>query len=718
MTRSEGYAQGYPFEEMDYGEAREKAVRAEIDKAIEKQDARSALELYYVFMEENTFHGNDYNGILIFPEYTAFFEKHPELWDDYNHDLMWSYKWVVGNVQNFYQLSLDQIEKMFEDYGNFCKRFNYNPRSYYHKIFSLMLDNIYDGSEGCTFNGMTIQEAYKKYLLTKRDNMSDCKACETNIETSYILNVEDDPDKALKKAKPIFDGVLSCTEVPHVTYSDFSEYYLSKGNIAEADRYAKKSIRLILRDFGNDGSLISTKSICAATLAFSDPKLALNIIKKCLPYTVSNNNGNEMYNFNRAAYYLMRTIEAADIKQLRLKLPYRDEDIYNADNIYNVTDLKNLFYNRAKDIADRFDKRNGNSIYNDRLNREYSFDIPDFDPFESQLNKNEKLDISLLDLIRQNIEDGELSPDFSLPAPAADDEGNIFADGALDGIMLYHSEPQSGDTSELEKIIDIAGSKNVKEAAAQTDELFEKSDKHTLVLIDGIQNYILGNKEKLDPNSIYSYGIELAVGSSNRESVKLGLMVLEIFSDYNDALTEAISELGLSDEFTIYAIWALRGLENGNELIFELAKKTHGWGRIHAVAALQPETAEIKDWILKEGIKNVVYSGYSCIEAFKKADVMTLLQNGLTQEQLTPVGAIIAYLVSDGPTIGIKAFENETEIMNLYLDSFEALEPDEIDINILSVINSEYDNEEILGRIADMGFDLLIPDDEDEEDDE
>ena len=306
MTKSEGYALEFSFSEMDYGEAREKAIRAELDKAIEKQDAESALKLYYVFMEENTFHGNDYNGILLFPEYTAFFEKHPELWDEYNHDLMWAYKWAVGNLNNFWQLPLEQIEKMFEQYWDFCKRFNYNPRSYYHKIIELMLDDIYVENENPTFNGMTIQEAYKKFLLTKRDAMSDCKACETDMEISYILKVEKDTEKALKKAKPIFDGVLNCSEIPHVTYTDFSEHYFLKGDLAEADKYAKKAIRLILRDFGNDGSLISSKSICLAALAYSDPKFGFNILKKCLPYTVNNNNGHEMFNFNRAAYFLMK----------------------------------------------------------------------------------------------------------------------------------------------------------------------------------------------------------------------------------------------------------------------------------------------------------------------------------------------------------------------------------------------------------------------------
>ena len=713
MTKSEGYAQNYPFVDMEYGEAREKAVRAELDKAIQKQDTKSAMELYYIFMEENTFHGNDYNGILLFPEYTAYFESHPELWDEYNHDLMWAYKWVVGNLNYFPQISLTQIEKMFDHYREFCKRFNYNPRSYYHKLVSLMLDDIYDGSDNCTFNGMTIQQAHKKFLLTKRDAMSDCKACETNIEISYILDVEKDTEKALKKAQPIFDGKLSCTEIPHVTYVDFAVHYFNKGELAEANRYAKKAIRLILRDFGSDGSLIASKSRCMYVLSFSDPALAFNILKKCLPYTVSNNNGNEMFQFNRAAYFLMKNLEKAEMDEFRLKLPYRNEDIYNEDNIYKAAQLKDFFYKRAKELADKFDKRNGNSIHNDMLSEEHNFDIEDVKELKTSAESDEELNISLFDLIKQNIEDDELPLEFSLPDHPKDSEGNSFADGAFDGIMRYHSEPKSEELGELEEIINIAGKGNSRLAFEKTNDYFNDKEKHTIFIVDNVQNYILSHTSELNADYIYDYAIKLLIYSKKREAVKLGMMILELFSDYNEALTKAIFDTGLSDEFTIFAIWALRGLENGNDLIFELAKHTHGWGRINAVAFLEPETDEIKDWLVREGIANNVYPGYSVIECFEKADVHTLLEKGLTQQQLTPVGVILVYLVSDGPTIGIRAFDDPDNIISMYLDSFEKLEHEAIDLHIIADIRDKYENDDIRQRIDNMGLDL--PQNEDDE---
>ena len=88
----------------------------------------------------------------------------------------------------------------------------------------------------------------------------------------------------------------------------------------------------------------------------------------------------------------------------------------------------------------------------------------------------------------------------------------------------------------------------------------------------------------------------------------------------------------------------------------------------------------------------------------------------MTQEQLTPVGAIIIYLVLDGPTIGIKAFEDGDNIIDLYLDNAEKLEKDDIDIKILQLIGANYDNEDIKKRITALGVDISeVVEDENEE---
>lgn len=696
MTKTEMYAQKYDFAMMDHGEAREKAIKAELDKAIEQQDAHSALELYYVFMDENFFHGDDYNSTILFPEYTAYFNKHPELHEEFQHDLMWSYKWIIGGIGNFPQLPLKQIENLFNQYIDFCKRFNYNLRSYYHKLINFMIHHIRTGD---TFCGMTVQEAYKKFLLTKRDDMSDCQACETDFEMTYYIEVEHDMEKALKKAKPILTGVLSCSEIPHVTYEELAHGYFRGKDIINAEKYARKSVRLMLRDYGEEAGLLQSKSICFGILAFTDPRKALTVMKKCLPYTVNNKNGSDMFYFNQAAYYLCSQLKEHEVEKIRIRLPYRNEDIYQEDNIYSTSDLSEYFYDKAMELAEKFDQRNGNSIYTDMLKMNMEFDFSDYKPFEDEL------DIPILDYIRENIDEGELPLDFSLPRPKKEEEETSFADGAMDGIMLYHQELKPAELGELEEIFQEAAKGN-KQAYRKTVHYFENNDVRTLALIDTVQNYIIDHKEELNPEEMFSYAVDLMVGTKNTEAVKLGLAILELFGSFNDALKQAMLDIALCDEFTVFVLWAVRNLEDGNDLVFSIAQKAHGWGRIHAVAMLEPETEEIRQWLLEDGCNNEVYPGYSAIHCFVKADVRTLLKNGLKQEQLNAVGRIILFLILDGPTNGIHAFEDAEEIVSLYLNNAERLEKNEIDDRILKAIAQNYDDEKAVQRIIDMEIDI------------
>ncbi len=696
MTKSEMYAQKYDFAVMEHGEARKKAIKEEIDKAIEKQDAHSVLELYYIYIDESAFHGDDYDGTIIFPEYTAYFDKHPEFQEEFHHDLMWSYKWIIGSIGNFTQLPLKQIENLFEQYIDFCKRFNYNLRSYYHKLINFMIHNVLPEDKFC---GLTIKEAYKKFSLTKRDDMSDCHACETDFEMFYYIEVEHDMEKALKKAKNILNGNLRCAEIPHVTYEELAYGYFCQGDIVNAEKYVRKAVRIILKDYGDEGGLLQSKSICFGILAYTDPKKSLTVMKKCLPYTVNNKNNSDMFYFYQAAYNLFSQLNEHEIEKVRLKLPYRNENIYKEDGIYSTSELSEYFYDKAMEIAGKFDKRNGNSIYTDMLEMDVQIDFSDYKPFEDEM------DIPVLDYIRENIDDGELPIDFSLPKPHKDDEGEIFADGAFDGIMMFHREPQQVEIGELEDIINDAA-KGEKSAFGRTVKYFENNDVHTLSIIDNVQNYIMAHSEELDAEEIFGYAVDLTVGTKNRETVKLGLAILELFASFNDALLKAILDIGLCDEFTLFAIWAVRNLENGNDLIFSLAKKVHGWGRIHAVAALKPETEEIRQWLLEEGCNNEVYPGYSSIQCFVKANVHEMLKNGLEQEQLNAVGRIMLFLILDGPTNGIHAFEDEEDIVRLYLDNVERLEKNEIDISILKSIAQNYDNDEVVNRIVGMGIEI------------
>lgn len=129
--------------------------------------------------------------------------------------------------------------------------------------------------------------------------------------------------------------------------------------------------------------------------------------------------------------------------------------------------------------------------------------------------------------------------------------------------------------------------------------------------------------ETLSANAVHSYAVQ-CLDSGEVDIVKLGLILTELFVEKDENVKDKIRTLGLSDEFTIFCVFNMLNWENGNDEVFRLAQKVHGWGRIHAVERLDPVNSEIKEWLLREGIDNRVMSEYSAPDVYEKADIGVL----------------------------------------------------------------------------------------------
>ena len=686
------------YDGLERGKARAKGIKAALDFALEQQDVDGALQLYYKYMNEDVMHGNSYNAIILFPEYVAYFEKHPDKHEKYNHDVMWTYKWIIGNVEEFYQIPLSQIEDIYNQYREFCKRFNYNLRTYYEALRHFIPEYL---GENRTFCGLTMEQAHEEMQKCRRDELSDCVACETSDHIRYMMHRHESIDDVIKKAQPLIEGKLTCAEQPHAAFAHIAEYYLENGDLENADKFANRSYHLINRDFGEQSVLTPDKVKCLLVFSHSDINKGIKIIKKLLSQIDEKSNPNDIFEIYRGIHYFMLQLEKKDASEIRIRLPFRDEDFIKDDNVYAISELKEIFYDKAKEIADKFDERDGSSEFARVLDKEYDVDESSFE------RKPEKLTYPMLDYIRENLNDGYLPEGFSLPEPRSDDDGQLFVDGAFDGILLFHSDPEINELGELEDIIKQAAEGENEDILADTEEYFKKTGYSVLTLADNVQNFILKNQQELDPNNIFRYAIWLTVDSPDKECVKLGLTILELFGDFSDKLIDAILDLSACNEFTLYCMWAVKSLDNANDLVFEMAKRADGWGKIEAVNDLEPTTDEIKEWLLYEGTRNSIYPGYSAITVFKKAGVMELLENGLTKEIFPAVCYIIIFLLLDGPTIGIKAFgDDEQRIMDMFISSAEKIELEEQDKHMLSLILENYDDEIICDRIKALGVEV------------
>ena len=227
---------------------------------------------------------------------------------------------------------------------------------------------------------------------------------------------------------------------------------------------------------------------------------------------------------------------------------------------------------------------------------------------------------SIYSQICDHITDGILSDSFSLPDEVAGASPLRFAPGAFDGMCMYHMRIDGLDadsTKEMAVALKAAAGGIFREA----DELFhEWAKEHRAIrFIDDLQKYIMDHASKLDPGRMHHSAVSLILHSPYIESVKIGLEILELFNEPDEKTKEIIRRVGLYDEFTVFAVWNMLKWTNGNAEIFALAKKTHSWGRIHAVERLEPETEEIRRWLLTEGIVNDVMSAYSALPCWQKS---------------------------------------------------------------------------------------------------
>ena len=276
---------------------------------------------------------------------------------------------------------------------------------------------------------------------------------------------------------------------------------------------------------------------------------------------------------------------------------------------------------------------------------------------------------SIYQQICDHLSDGILADDFSVKEEAHQEGAFRFAPGALDGITCYHmglSDPGEAAAKEMIRALKCAARGSWEEADHKFAALCK--DHRALCLVDHLQNYLRGHVRELDPGEMHAAAVHFLLHSGNIECVKIGLGILELFGEPVDELKEIIRRLGQYDEFTLFAVWNMQRWKNANEEIYRLARLTRGWGRIHAVERLEPETEEIRRWLLTEGSVNEVMSAYSALTCWTKSGAGELLSGNITQEEYQGLSVIMEGLLDEGPVQGLSGITDREQVLLRFLE--------------------------------------------------
>ena len=295
---------------------------------------------------------------------------------------------------------------------------------------------------------------------------------------------------------------------------------------------------------------------------------------------------------------------------------------------------------------------------------------------EKEINKLETKDLSIYELIKNSIQNnGELPEDFKLPPK--DPNGVPWADGAMDGVYIYHTVGNEEDIEPLKNIVFQISEGKFEEAETNLDKL----DFSMVSRTNSLLSWIIQEQKQINLNNLYEFASSRLVTTKNIEVIKFCLSVLAIMNVETDAETiEKVKILALSDEFTLYCLNIFVKLENSNKEIFEIAKKVKGWGRVHSIGYLEVTNDEIKEWILEEGCHNDVLPAYTAYTCAKKINLIEILnEDKISNKKFNDISYLMNALLDESAITGMSALEDRELLIERYLEKAKTLSSTEDD---------------------------------------
>jgi hypothetical protein len=314
-------------------------------------DTEMGFDLRQDLMEAAVFAGRPDLLLVAFTWCVAQHDRDPEKFAA--RELLWKYKWVVTHLPEFPQISRRQIEDILAEMARRFAQAGSTMHAVYHKrgeVHMLMGDR------------QAAAEAYALMARTQCDWLSDCRACIPDNEVEYlVINGRD--EEALARARPILTGRLACAEVPQRTYASILLPLLRLGRAAEAMAYHRKGYRQI----AGNAAFLRHAAMHLVFLALTDnlPK-AVKLLEKHLAMALGVPSQASRFEFLLASRLLLERLAEQGQKAMKLRLPAAFP-LHNAQGRYQVADLLAWFGGQLQELAVRFDTRNGNDEFSQRI---------------------------------------------------------------------------------------------------------------------------------------------------------------------------------------------------------------------------------------------------------------------------------------------------------------------------------------------------------------
>lgn len=280
----------------------------------------------------------------------------------------------------------------------------------------------------------------------------------------------------------------------------------------------------------------------------------------------------------------------------------------------------------------------------------------------------------ILDLIRAW--DGDQPLELPDEEPPSDSKVR-FAPGALDGILTHHygGAGEQEEARFVDTVLNALGTL----ICSDTDEA--RAALYRISLEDSVASHAdaileeLTRQEDFGPEEVRPHARWLIRTAAHRGPLKLGIVLLGVTGSEEDVPDLVI--LARHDEFALYAAVAVGNLlDDPTEALWEMARRVHGWGKIHVVERLfdrVEDRPDIRAWLLRHGCANEVmpeYLAYGCAVSGRLIEALTTAEPD--DELLDEASLILTSLLHGGPAAGIESYEEGVLAIRILLGHLES----------------------------------------------
>ncbi|WP_371878320.1 hypothetical protein [Corallococcus exiguus] len=343
-------------EELPEGDAK---VRA-LEEAVRLTDAHGDVPLGYELrdslIDAATFGGYPDKALVAFAWCRGQQKKDPQRFDP--EDMLWKQKWVVGRLDEFPHISRKQIADALDDVEQSFAKLDAGKRAALKLRYQMARDM---GDMGDTEEAERLWEAW---LVTPRDHLTDCRVCELDDELDHHVD-KGEWEQAIQKAKPILDGRQSCAEIPHLTLGTLLYPFFKLERMKEARDCHMRGYAMVAKN----REFLATVGEHLEFLALTgNLSRGLTLLEKHLGWALEHSSYRDRFSFYTASSFLLGQVVADGRDEVSLRLP-RAFALHAVDGGYGTRALKDWLESQARDIAARFDARNGTKRFTGLLAR-------------------------------------------------------------------------------------------------------------------------------------------------------------------------------------------------------------------------------------------------------------------------------------------------------------------------------------------------------------